>query len=542
MGHRRSEEPFMPGAGAEPSEDAVWASVPRPTPDRPTPDEPSSDRPTPDRARLTWAWRDGLAGNPAAPATVLRRLLDPPPEGAAPSSAPEVPFALVYRELPDEVVDAWIAHPDWRIRKRLADRWRLTPEQSARLLADPEPHRRWYFLVAAIGHNLLSEETLARLAADPSPRIRAELARHHALPAATAVTLAADPDPGIRAAALPHAWEHLDEATRASLRDDPDPAVRTRAALLHHRTVPLTPSAYAELPPDAREEAAEHCRLGRDLAERLTRDPDDRLRARVASNASLDTDLVAVLASDPATRWQVSVRPDLTEEERSRIPVQVGPDDRLYPLDWVLALQDDPEAVRRCATSSHPLLRRSAACAASLPQDVADLLARDEDRVVRLLLSEHCAQAPAEVLLETLRTWEGYSAACIPDHPNFPRNDLIRYADDAVPALRALALDDPRATAGLAERLSRDDAPHIRRRALRDPRLSPASVVRLLDDPDLHVRVAAAADPRLPAPVLAELLHDPATANAAAANPALPEPVMHRLLDGPPTAPENPSA
>ncbi|MGK5642880.1 PE-PGRS family protein [Streptomyces sp. URMC 126] len=519
-----------PAPGPARAEDGLWASVPRPAPDP---------------ARLARAWRDGLADNAAAPAALLRRFLDRVPAGdrcpATATTAPEFPRALVHRELPEEVVDAWIEHPDWRVRRLLGDRWRLTPEQWARLLTDPEPRRRWYFLASAVWHNVrLDEGTLARMTGDPSPQIRAELTRARTLPAVTATALVADPEPGIRSAALPHAWEHLGKAARAALRDDPDPVVRAQAALLHHRTVPLTPSAYAGLPMEHRHEAAEHCRLDRALAEQLTRDPDDRLRARVASNPSLDPDLVAVLARDPAARWQVSIRPELTERERSRIPVDVGPNDRHYPLDWVLALQNDPDAIRRCATSAHPLLRRSAACSASLPQDVADLLARDEDPVVRLQLAEHCAQAPAEVLLETLRTWNGYSVVHIPHHPNFPRRNLLRYLDDASPALRALALDDPGATAETAERLSRDEEAWVRHRALRDPRLSPASVTRLVDDPDAHVRDSALADPRLPVPVLIERLHRPETANSAATNPVIPEAVMHRLLDGPSGAGENP--
>jgi hypothetical protein len=136
----------------------------------------------------------------------------------------------------------------------------------------------------------------------------------------------------------------------------------------------------------------------------------------------------------------------------------------------------------------------------NLPRDVVDLLAQDEDWVVRLFLAEHCAQAPADVLLEMVESWNGYSAARMVEHPNFPRHGVMRYADDPNPFMRKLALLDPESTVELVERFSRDADSGVRRCALRDQRLS-------------------------------ALLHDAATAARAAVNPAVPETVMQHLLD-----------
>ncbi|MFH8387686.1 hypothetical protein ACH4E7_43550 [Kitasatospora sp. NPDC018058] len=187
--------------------------------------------------------------------------------------------------------------------------------------------------------------------------------------------------------------------------------------------------------------------------------------------------------------------------------------------------------MRRYAASPHLLVRRSVACAKNLPADVVELLAQDEDFVVRLFLAENCAQAPAELLLEMWQRWNGYSAARMVEHPNFPRQNTVHYADHTHPSLRQLALDDPASTAELVERLSRDTDWGVRRRALRDERLSTASVIRLLDDPQWFAREAAAADRRLPTRVLSALLHDAGTAASAAANLAIPEAVMHHLLN-----------
>ncbi|MFI8347315.1 PE-PGRS family protein [Streptomyces sp. NPDC085596] len=478
-------------------------------------------------ARLRGAWREGLAANPAASAAVLCRLLDVGPEERLSSR-------LRYRELPEDMITAWVGHPEWRVRRELAER-PLKPEQSAALFRDPDPRHRWGLLTSVVyQHPAFTAETFAQLAADPSPHVRAELVAHRDLPVRHLTALAADLDPVVRKAAAPRAWTHLTPPARTALRADPDPGVRAEAVLLHHCSTPLAEVDFAALPGDAqRERAARTCVLTRELAEELVHGGETALRSAAAQNLHLDTDLVALLGQDPdpGVRWLVSIRPDLTEAERVRVAVEFDPSARCHPLPWVRDLEDDEEAMRRCATSAHVMLRRSTACASNLPPDVVDLLAHDEDWVVRLFLAEHCDQAPADLLLEMVRTWNGYSAARMIEHPNFPRQGTLRFADDPDPRTRKLALLDPRATTELVERFSRDADSGVRWCALRDRRLSIASVIRMLDDPHHAIRDQAAADPRLPTRVLTTLLHDATTALASAANPAIPETVMHHLLD-----------
>ncbi|MBY8886874.1 PE-PGRS family protein [Streptomyces sp. PTM05] len=477
---------------------------------------------------LRRAWRDGLARNRAAPASVLLRLLDVTPEE-------RLPFWLIYRELPEEVVDAWVAHPEWRVRKGLGERRLLNAAQRAELFQDSDPGHRRLLLACAVDERLaLTDATYSQLAADPSPRVRAELALHRDLPVRHLTELAVDPDPRVREAAVARAWVHLAPAARTALLVDPEAVVRAEAVLEQHRSFPLSAADFTVLPSDRhRERAACTCVLSRELAQGLVGSPDIKMRGAVARNPNLDAVFVALLSQDPEPhiRYLVSVRPDLTEAERSRIAIEFDPRARCRPLPWVREREDDAEAMRRCATSSHVMLRRSAAWSKNLPADVVDLLAHDDDWVVRLFLAEHCAQAPAELLLEMVRGWNGYSAAEMVSHPNFPRQGTACFADDPAPAVRMLALLDPESGPELVERFSRDPDSGVRCQALRDRRLSTASVIRLLDDPYQSVRDQAAADPRLPTRVLARLLYSTATADRAAANPAVPESVMHHLLE-----------
>ncbi|MFI9168258.1 PE-PGRS family protein [Streptomyces lincolnensis] len=476
-------------------------------------------------ARVLRSWAAGLALNRALPEDELRpRLL-----GRTRS--------FLYGALSPAMVDAAVAHPDWKIRSGVAEHQRyITPGQWARLiLGEEDTRRRWALtLIAADRREELDEDTCRRLAADPSPRVREEAARLASLPVSVAKDLAADPEPAVRAAACSTAWPDLEAEARQKLLDDPHGKVRTTALLLHHREHPLPRSVFEAEHLGSRD-ALTTCRLERDLAEHLARAGERGERLYLADNPHLDADLVALLGEDEDAdvRFAVSKRPDLTEEQRAGIRIDFDPRLRHWELDWVLDLHEDTDAMRRLAASTHPLVRRSVARARHLPPDVVERLARDEDRVVRLFLAESCDDAPADMLLEVWQWWDG-SLTC-PDrprgHPNFPRRGLLRYADDPNPRMRRLAPDDPESTPELVDRLSRDPAAEVRYRAVTDPRLSAASAVRRLDDPHEHIRHMAAQHPELPARVLIRLLRENETAEEAARNPALPMDVMREMIE-----------
>lgn len=471
---------------------------------------------------LRQSWANGLVHNRAMPDDLRAGLLG-------------LSHHLLWRHLPAAVVEAAMVHPDWKVRALLAEAQPdITPGQWTRLiLGEQDPGHRWILtMLAADRRAELTGRAYEQLAADPSVRIRQEAARLSGLPVPLLVALTADTDPSVRATACAGAWPHLDNPAREGLLHDPDNSVRVEALLAYHRDHPMPRSVFDS------EEFADHqletLRLERGLAEHLTRHGSPAQRRFLAANPYLNPDLVAVLAqdSDESVRFQISTRPDLTEEQRALIDFPFDPEIHYHPLAWVTAQHEDAAAMRRLAASSHPLVRRSVARARHLPPDVVERLARDEDRVVQLFLAESCDDAPTDMLLRVWQWWTG--SLTTPDrphgHPNFPRHDLLRYGDDPNPRLRRLALDDPGSTPELVERFSRDDNAEVRHRAATDPRLTPASAVRLLDDPHDRIRRAASKHPALPARVVVRLLRDPDTAETAAAHPSLPVPVIRTML------------
>lgn len=184
------------------------------------------------------------------------------------------------------------------------------------------------------------------------------------------------------------------------------------------------------------------------------------------------------------------------------------------------------------ASSPKLWIRRSVARAPRLPADVVDLLARDEDRVVRLFLAESCDDAPPAMLLEVWTWWSG--SLSFPGrprtHPNFPRRGLLRFADHQDARMRLLALDDPASRPSLVERFSHDPDAQVRAAAAADPRLPPEAAARLADDTDPAVRHRARHHPVLPPATLARLLLDERSAKETAYNPAIPTAVMNRMV------------
>ncbi|MFD5563536.1 hypothetical protein [Kitasatospora griseola] len=446
------------------------------------------------------AWRAGLAINPAAPSEVLVRLLNDTSEGEGASWPARRP------ELPDRVLEAALRHPHWWVRAALAERPGLSPAVLAVLAGDRE--RRVRRAAASAAHRVpLPERTLTALADDRDPDTRRRVPGAVGLPEELLVGLAQDGSPLVRAAAVgADSWARLPARVRTALRADRDPAVRAavQRALRVERPLPVTLAGYiAESDPVRRERTAAGAAMERALGEWLVLDDDPRIRRAAAGNPQLPTDLALALAVDPdaAVRLAVSIRPDLTEQQRSA--VDFGASDAAPELPWVAERQGDPAELLRLARSAHPLVRRAVATLEHLPGEAVALLAEDPEPAVRLALAEHCADAPGALLRSVYAELLGPSS--LPALDRFAAPGLATWAERPEPALRLAAL--------------------------RDPELAPEVLARLAEDPDEAVARAAAGDPRLPLEVLLGLLEPGACPGAAAANPALPAEFMLRLLD-----------
>ncbi|MFD5933498.1 hypothetical protein [Streptomyces sp. NPDC060333] len=448
-------------------------------------------------------WIAGLAMNNSAPDEVLRRVFTV-------DLLPDARYWLVHRKLSPDAARAAVAHRDPQVRGMLAENPHLPPDQLAVLAEDPDPKVQRFALVMAWEYAVeLPTEVTVRLASAPEARLRYFATRLPGLPAETLLSLAEDPDPRVRAAAIGSwSWSRLRPEVRAAAEAEADPQVREAIARATHVEAPLPATVedfLAETDEHRRRDAAFTAPLAPALSALLASHQDDSMRHGAARNPHTPTALALTLATDPdpSVRLAVSLRADVTEEQRAAIDYTVPPGRHPVPA-WVAERFNDPDALREIAASSHVLLRRGVTCAPKLPSDVVDRLATDDDYYVRLMLCEN-DRAPHELLVEMFADWNGLSWGSLAYHRNFARPGLARFANDPNHRLRYAALFDPSAEPELVERLSHD-----------------------VND---MVRGHAAADPRMPFPRLVELLGADGMPRAAARNPALPTELMHQLLD-----------
>ncbi|WP_257033504.1 HEAT repeat domain-containing protein [Streptomyces sp. Ag109_G2-15] len=107
--------------------------------------------------------------------------------------------------------------------------------------------------------------------------------------------------------------------------------------------------------------------------------------------------------------------------------------------------------MRRCARSAHTLLRRSAAYSPHLPADAVDLLSKDDDYAVRLLLCDPDPQkrwlvgldpeAPVDAVVRLLADPDDRVRAMAAEHPALPVDLILRSSGN--PELSTHALGNP---------------------------------------------------------------------------------------------------
>ncbi|MFG2474531.1 hypothetical protein [Streptomyces fagopyri] len=470
-----------------------------------------------------------MALNPSSPEDVLLRLLAEGP--------PAVRMVLCRdRILPEAVVEAVLEHPDTRTRGFFACNPHVDPAQRAQLVDDPEwfvrarlaeaprlpaggaprplPDEAVVHMISTYADELLqgtfyrqiSTELYRTMPTHPVAKVRCwGVGMWDLLPAGTQAALLADADEDVRDRAQRHA-RYQDSAWME--RELPDRSCHARWDILLHRALSRTVVDNVLTAPVAEGERAAiagNPTLHADVVVLLATDPDPEVRARIAHRADLGPAERRALAADPdqKVRLGLSVHPELSEEERAEIDYEIPVNDCFYaqPEPYV---PRDPQDVRRDAGSGHPLLRRKAATDRSLPPDLVERLAVDDDLGVRVLLAQNHPDAPASLLLRSFLEYNGHERAHLTTRPNFPTTGLSTFADHDDPEVRALAA--------------------------RDPRTAPATVERLTRDPDPAVRDVLARHPNLPQPRLTELLDDEELAHAAAANPAWDSEVVHRLV------------
>lgn len=468
----------------------------------------------------------GLALNPAAPLDVLLRLLESG-DGAVVSA-----LCRRRRTFPEELVEAIVHHDAPRVRGAFARNPHVSGELRGRLVED----EHWLVrlrLASGPGWDAwprhLPDWVLDRMYTTYDGDGLQELIASRQAPLRVLLANSAHPMASVRRYGT-GMWSLLPEERRAALLSDPHPDVRATAAGIQAQDdAEEMERQWRAIPPShARTHIEVNCRLSPAMVEELlrTRDPDDvwclahnystppevvaslaehpaaRIRLKVAARDGLPRELIDLLARDPdpEVRTVVSVRPELTEEERAAVDYVVDLDEDFTP-------DEDPyRAPLAHARSAHPLLRRRVAYNPALPAELVALLAADEDLGVRVLLAQHHPDAPPELLLRCYLEYTGPHRDRLLALPRFPVAGLAaRFGAAEDRAVRLLATLDPEADPGLVDALTRDPEPKVRAGAARNPALPQARLHQLLDDQE------SGAD--------------------AAANPALPVATMRRLLD-----------
>ena len=510
-------------------------------------------------------WIRGIAGNPAATADVLVRLLD----------TGWLDHHVSDRELPAEVIDAILSRGTLTAQYHLSRNPCVDPEQRARTvdIEDADPGRPLVRRGLMCGPNQWFWPRPLPLPAVERAGLTLDFERDKqliddtrtgtAIAGSVVLSFWNHREPRLRAWSCLY-WPRMSDAVREALLADPDPGVRARAEDAAHPfttgdfdyTTPMEPEFDRARAMTADEqwrhsrlrrgcvsrEVVDHILAGRPVDDGQRRQwhqdldalsanpavPLDCLRqlltaeypVTLAARQDLTPDFISALAThaNEEVRRQLVLNPLLCEEERVAVKADFSGENEGFlamPGASMMDIQEwpptDMDRLISQATSTLPRVRRVAAGNRFLPSEYVARLADDDDPGVRLALCLRHPEAPSSLLVRTWLECPAHRSALMtrPDFPTEVTCGMSVHADDPDPDVRILATYDPALPSDLADQLSHDT--------------------------DRLVRTAAIQHPNLPLARIRELLTEPSVMHgfveAAAANPSLPVEDMHHILD-----------
>ncbi|MFJ9770772.1 hypothetical protein ACIRVF_05980 [Kitasatospora sp. NPDC101157] len=414
-----------------------------------------------DRVRIRLAAHPDVAVRSAlvvdtanAPRELLERLIDDPES--------EVREYLAQGDhTPSDLRARLAGDPDPAVRAALAKHWTRAPEAVRRiLLTDPEAQVRaaacsTFFArlphpvpppdlvpalladpvtrAGAVVHAVLHPDTLQRLARDPDADVRAELARHPALPPEVRDDLAVDPALRVR--------------VRVFARADTPEQVRARI----HASVHELSRSRVEPGPDADEEAELQWYLDAGAPTELrtmvlpwvTADPLPHIdspyvcfRASAAASEALPTDAVVRLLGDEEEIVRLTMAhtaPHLVDPATAEdIERRYRPRRDKFTFWWDRAqvLPFPPATLRRFAGDPEPRLRSLAPRDPDLPPALAEKLAADPEERVRRAVAGH-RNLPLASLLRLLADPSERVAEAAGASPHLPVEHMDRLLAEA---------------------------------------------------------------------------------------------------------------
>ncbi|WP_030758533.1 MULTISPECIES: hypothetical protein [unclassified Streptomyces] len=438
----------------------------------------------------------GLAANPALPPELVDRLLTLALKEA--ETDPESEFA-------DELLRDLASRTDLRrdqVRTiaAYAKHTAVYLAYHGTLIADDVDPVSWpYTAIALIDEGRGHPEWPRRFAAHPDSRIRWKLASCPGLPPDAVDLLAADPDVDVvRELAL---WTDSPVTARLALHPDPEVRLSVSANL----STPLEAVlALAEDPELLLQWAlSERPDLPQALYARLLAESHPGLRTAYARNPGIGQELIRVLAADPEieVRRAVAEHPHVPFDLLTELVV--GDRAAWNPLPRISAAT--PAELAELAGSRHAAVRMLVAQRRDLPPQLRDALAVDPDASVVRAVARH--PGLSEELLRSMVARHGVQVlAAVAANPD-ASGPLLEYLTQHRPGVRKVLKEvakHPHATgtallACLGDRTSRP-------LAAAHPALPPEAITGLLADDDHWVAKEAAGNPSLPRAVMLELV------------------------------------